>query len=77
MHTAKLELAAQRYREAADALDAARIDLHAEVVAAMRQDPKRGDQAEVARAVGWTREQVRLVMKAAEEAERATAPEGD
>jgi hypothetical protein len=32
----------------------------------MRQDPKRGDQAEVARITGWTREQIRLLMKAAE-----------
>lgn len=66
MDTAKLELAAQRYREAEAALDAARADLRAEAVAAMRQDPKRGDQAEVARITGWTREQIRLLMKAAE-----------
>ncbi|MFJ4473203.1 hypothetical protein ACIP2X_37715 [Streptomyces sp. NPDC089424] len=67
MDTAKLELAAQRYREAEAALDAARTDLRAEAVAAMRQDPKRGDQAEVARITGWTREQIRLLMKAAEQ----------
>ena len=66
MDTAKLELAAQRYREAEAALDAARADLRAEAVAAMRQDPKRGDQVEVARITGWTREQIRLLMKAAE-----------
>lgn len=66
--TAKLELAAQRYREAIDALDAARADLQAEAVAAMRQNPKRGAQAEVARITGWTREQIRLLMKAAEQA---------
>lgn len=66
MDTAKLELAAQRYREAEAALDAARTDLRTEAVAAMRQDPKRGDQAEVARITGWTREQIRLLTKAAE-----------
>jgi hypothetical protein len=66
MDTAKLELAAHRYREAEAALDTARADLRAEAVAAMRQDPKRGDQAEVARITGWTREQIRLLMKAAE-----------
>lgn len=66
MDTAKLEKAAQRYRDAVAALDDARTDLQAEAVAAMRQDPKRGDQAEVARITGWTREQIRLLMKAAE-----------
>ncbi|MEU8682906.1 hypothetical protein [Streptomyces sp. NPDC048611] len=66
MDTAKLELAAQHYREAEAALDAARMDLRSEAVAAMRQDPKRGDQAEVSRITGWTREQIRLLMKAAE-----------
>ncbi|MCT9092822.1 hypothetical protein N4G70_28710 [Streptomyces sp. ASQP_92] len=66
MDTAKLELAARRYREAVAALNAARDDLQAETVAALRQDPKRGDQAEAARITGWTREQVRLLMKAAE-----------
>lgn len=69
MDTAKLELAAQRYREAIDALDAARADLQAEAVAAMRQEGKRGDQAEVAKLTGWTREQIRLLMKAAEKAD--------
>lgn len=64
MDTAKLELAAHRYREAEAALDAARTDLRAEAVAAMRQNPKRGDQVEVARITGWTREQIRLLMKA-------------
>ncbi|MGW2948043.1 hypothetical protein [Streptomyces sp. NPDC001226] len=37
MDTAKLELAAQRYREAETALDAARADLQAEVVVFLRQ----------------------------------------
>jgi hypothetical protein len=69
MDTAKLELAAQRYREAEAALDTARTDLRSEAVAAMRQDPKRGDQAEVARITGWTREQIRLLMKAADQSQ--------
>ncbi|MFD7609742.1 hypothetical protein [Streptomyces sp. NPDC059828] len=67
MDTAKLELAAQRYREAEAALDAARVDLRSEAVAAMRQDPQRGDQAVVSRITGWSREQIRLLMKAADE----------
>lgn len=65
MDTAKLELAAQRYREATAALNDARADLQAETVAALQQERKRGDQAEVARITGWTREQLRLLMKAA------------
>ncbi|MFE4857409.1 hypothetical protein [Streptomyces sp. NPDC056670] len=72
MDTAKLELAAHRYREAAAALDAARADLQAETVAALRQDPKRGDQAEAARITGWTREVIRLLMKAAEQEQPET-----
>jgi hypothetical protein len=67
MDIAKLELAAQRYREATAALDAARADLQAEAVAAMSDDPKRGDQAEVARITGWTREQIRLLVKASQQ----------
>ncbi|MFE9849893.1 hypothetical protein ACFYPN_13910 [Streptomyces sp. NPDC005576] len=65
MDTAKLQLAAQRYREAEAALDAARADLRAEAVAALQQDPKRGDQSEVVRITGWTREQIRTIMKTA------------
>lgn len=67
MDTAKLELAAQRYREAHEALDAARADLQAEVVAALSSAGERGAQAQVARLTGWTREQIRLLMKAARE----------
>jgi hypothetical protein len=73
MDTAKLELAAQRYREATAALKAARTDLQAEAISAMQQDPRRGDQAEVARITGWTREQIRLLMKAAEQETSATS----
>ncbi|MFE6931738.1 hypothetical protein ACFVDT_06875 [Streptomyces sp. NPDC057699] len=67
MDTARLELAAQRYREAEQALDAARDDLKAEAVAALQQDDERGNQATVARITGWTREYVRRVKKAADE----------
>lgn len=70
MDTAKLELAAQRYREATAALKVARADLQAEAVSAMQQDPKRGDQVEVARITGWTREQIRLLVNKAEEERR-------
>ena len=45
MDTAKLELAAQRYRELHDALDEAREDLIREAVEALRQDDERGNQA--------------------------------
>ena len=65
MDTARLELAAQRYREAEEALEAARSDLQTEAVAALRQTDERGAQATVARITGWTREYVRkLKLKA-------------
>ena len=67
MDTAKLELAAQRYREAHEALDAARYDLQLAVVSALSSTDERGAQAQVARITGWTREQIRLLMKAARE----------
>lgn len=67
MDTAKLEVAAQRYREAHAALDAARADLQAEVVSVLSSTDERGAQTQVARITGWTREQIRLLMKAARE----------
>lgn len=67
MDTAKLELAAQRYRDAEEALDAARAALRAEVVSLLSSTDERGAQAQVARITGWTREQIRLLMKAARE----------
>jgi hypothetical protein len=67
MDTAKLELAAQRYRDAEEALDAARADLRTEVVSLLSSTDERGAQAQVARITGWTREQIRLLMKAARE----------
>ncbi|MEV1024863.1 hypothetical protein [Streptomyces sp. NPDC050264] len=66
MDTAKLELAAQRYREAEEALEGARLDLQAEAVAILRQaDAKRGEQAEVARITGWSGEYLRDLLKGA------------
>jgi hypothetical protein len=67
MDTAKLELAAQRYREAEAALDAARADLQAEAVAFLRQTDERGAQATVVRITGWTREYLRRLVKSSEE----------
>lgn len=67
MDTANLELAAQRYRDAQNELDAARVDLQAEVVSLLSSTDERGAQAQVARITGWTREQIRLLMKAARE----------
>ena len=67
MDTAKLELAAQRYRDAQADLDAARADLQAEVVSVLSSTDERGAQAQAARITGWTREQIRLLMKAARE----------
>jgi hypothetical protein len=70
MDTAKLELAAQRYREAEAALDAARTDLQAEAVAFLRQTNERGSQATVVRITGWTREYLRRLLKSSEEKTR-------
>ena len=67
MDTAKLELAAQRYREAEAALDAARSDLQAEAVTFLRQTDERGAQAAVVRVTGWTREYLRRLVKSSEE----------
>ncbi|MBP0458386.1 hypothetical protein [Streptomyces montanisoli] len=61
MDTAKLELAAKRYKEAVDALEAARVDLRAEAVAALQQGAAPAapaDQAEVARVTGFSGDDV-------------------
>lgn len=67
MDTAKLELAAQRYREAEAALDAARAGLQAEAVTFLRETDERGAQATVVRITGWTREYLRRLVKSSEE----------
>jgi outer membrane protein TolC len=56
MDTADLELAAKRYREAEEALEAAREDLQAEAVEALRGGVR---QVDVVRITGWTREYLR------------------
>ncbi|MET9554824.1 hypothetical protein [Streptomyces sp. NPDC006645] len=63
MDTAKLELAAQRYREAEQALEAAHTDLQAEAVAALQQPDA---QAAVVHITGWTPEYLRGLLKGAE-----------
>lgn len=67
MDTAKLELAAQRYREAEAALDAARTDLQTEAVTFLKETDERGAQAAVVRVTGWTREYLRRLVKSSEE----------
>lgn len=66
MDTTALDAAARRYRRAEAALDKARTELTAEVVAVLRSTDERGAQAEVARRTGWSREQIRQIVRAAE-----------
>jgi DNA-binding phage protein len=66
MDTTALDAAARRYRRAEAALDKARAELQAEVVAALRATEERGAQAEVARRTGWSREQIRQIVAKAE-----------
>ncbi|MFI0238697.1 hypothetical protein [Streptomyces sp. NPDC016845] len=66
MDTAKLELAAQRYREAVEALEGASLDLRTEALAVLHQDDVRpGDEDEVARITGWSREDLRRLVESA------------
>ncbi|AJE82624.1 MULTISPECIES: hypothetical protein [Streptomyces] len=68
MDTGKLELAAQRYREAKAALDGAFADLQVEAIAALQKGSgEPGDHAEVARITGWSEEQVQQLMRRAAE----------
>lgn len=62
---AAIELATQRYREAAAALDAARTDLEAVVAQALREGGAEGEAA-VAEATGWSPERVREAAAAAQ-----------
>lgn len=66
MDTTALDAAARRYRRAEAALDKARTELTTEVVAVLRSTDERGAQAEVARRTGWSREQIRQIVRAAE-----------
>ncbi|GGO54110.1 hypothetical protein GCM10012287_42290 [Streptomyces daqingensis] len=63
MDTAKLELAAQRCREAEEALEAARSDLRTEAAVALRGADRDG-QAAVSRITGWSRAYLRKLMRA-------------
>ncbi|MFF2525369.1 hypothetical protein [Streptomyces liangshanensis] len=63
MDTAKLELAAQRCKDAEEALEAARADLRAEAVAALRSTDERGAQATVAHLTGWRRSYLRRLLR--------------
>ncbi|OON82682.1 hypothetical protein [Streptomyces tsukubensis] len=64
MTMAKLELAAQRYTEAEQALTAARDDLVVEAVAVLRarQDRRTPTEVDVARITGWSVEEVRRLL---------------
>ena len=62
MDTTALEAAARRYRKAEAALDQARAELQAEVIAALSGAEERGAQAEAARITGWTREHIRKLL---------------
>jgi hypothetical protein len=63
MDTTALDTAAQRYRDAEAALEAARKDLQAEAVAALRAGAK---QVDVVRTTGWSREYLRKLKDAAD-----------
>lgn len=66
MDTTALEAAARRYRKAEAALETARAELQAEVVAVLRGSSERGAQAEAARITGWTREHLRKLLRRAD-----------
>ena len=70
MDTAALDRAAQRYRDAEEALEDARADLQAEAVRALQASVK---QVEVVHRTGWTREYLRRLKQKAE-AESAPKP---
>jgi hypothetical protein len=71
MDTAALDRAAQRYRDAEDALDEARKALQAEAVRALQAGAR---QVDVVRKTGWTREYLRRLKTKAEE--RPAEPDG-
>lgn len=61
MDTPALELAAQRHREAADALAAARTDLEIVAVQALREGGAEGERT-VAELTGWSPAQLREIV---------------
>lgn len=58
--TARLRQLSKRYRKLVDDLDAVRPDLQAEVLAALAAGTR---QAEVARITGWTRDNIRQLVR--------------
>lgn len=68
MTMAKLELAAQRYVEAEQALSAARDDLVVEAVAVLRahRDRPAPTEVDVSRITGWSVEDVRRLLDEAD-----------
>ena len=75
MDTTALDAATRRYRRAEAALDRARTELIAEVIAVLRSTDERGAQAEVARRTEWSREQIRQIMQRADETPPGPRPE--
>lgn len=74
MDTTALDAATRRYRKAEAALDKARADLTGEVLTWLEsRSGERGAQAEASRRTGWSREQIRQLVRAAE-AEQPEAP---
>lgn len=69
MDTAALDRAAQRYRDAEEAFDDARIELQAEAVRALQAGVR---QVDVVHRTGWTREYLRRLKQKAE----STEPDG-
>lgn len=63
MNTAALDRAAQRYRDAEEALEDARADLQTEAVRALQAGVK---QVEVVHRTGWTREYLRRLKQKAD-----------
>ncbi|MEU5839689.1 hypothetical protein ABZ820_39400 [Streptomyces diacarni] len=75
MDTAKLELAAKRYREAEEAFNAAGLDLQAEAVALLRDpDDPTGVHSTVADVTGWTPGYVQQLQAVADAEEEEPAP---
>lgn len=73
MDTAALDRAAQRYRDAEEALDAARDKLQAEAVRALQAGVR---QVDVVHKTGWTREYLRRLRQKAEVASDPAGPDG-
>lgn len=76
MDTTALDAATRRYRKAEAALDKARTELTAEVLTWLESmHGERGAQAEASRRTGWSREQIRQIVRAAESGRAPAADE--